>query len=213
MTDTTDRVTIEDDATTADPEAPFGRFANGKPRKSPPKGSKPSSGGGRRTAAAPKPPRAKSSKAPNFTKMLTGAFGGLGAVVSAAGFRRRSRTVVADGMAVQMAAKPLAEGFNEIAQVSPALQRILTQAGPALPFANLAYALLELGAQIAANHGKQLPGFEVYNPDDLIQAAEHQARQAAAEQQPTGGGQSGPTPADMPQQQPQHDHQFAAAGM
>ena len=206
-TETTDRVTIEDDGATTDPEAPYGRFANGKPRKSPPKDSK-SSGGGRRTAAAPKPPRPKGGKAPNFTKMITGAIGSVGAVVSAAGFRRRSRTVVADGMAVQMAAKPLAEGLNEVAQVSPALQRILTQAGPALPFATLAYALLELGAQIAANHGKQLPGFEVYDPDALVEAAEHQARQAAAQQQPTGGGQSAPTPADMPQQQ--RDHAFAA---
>ena len=206
MTDTfdvkTDPVTIVPDAATADPEAPFGRFQNGKPRKSAPTSKRKTSG---RTAApkASGAPRRPAGKAPSFTKMLTGGFSMLGVAVTGIGMRRRSRAVVADGMALRLAAKPLAEGLNELAQISPALQRVLSKAGPAVPATGLVLALLELSAQLAANHGRSLPGFEVHSPDDLVAAAEYEAQQYQ-EQQHQEQRPAGPTPADMPQHQPEH---------
>lgn len=196
-----DPVTIVPDASAADPDAPYGRFANGKPRKSPPAGagrkssSRKSSGSGRQA-----PPRASAGrgKAANFTKMLHGGISMIGVAVTGLGARRRSRVVVADGMALRMAAGPLAQGINEIAQVSPRLQRILSQAGPAIPATGLALALLELTAQIAANHGRPLPGFETIAPDELVAAAEMEQMQAQQQ-------------AQAQQQQQSAEHQFADA--
>lgn len=193
--ETAETVTIEP-AGEADPEAPYGRFANGKPRKSPPKSS--SSGprrGGPTTPKASKRASAKRPKTPDFTKMLKTGVQMVGVTIMGIG-ARRSRALLADGMAVRMHAEPLAKGLNEVAQASPAVQRVLTQAGPAMPYVSLVTAVVGLGVQIAANHGRHLPGMATEDPEALAQAAEMEmARAAEAE-------------AQQSQQQPPTDHAY-----
>lgn len=181
-------VTIVADAATADPEAPYGRLKNGRARKTPPPGAA-------KKTAAPSAPRARKGppkgggakrKVPDFTRMIQAGVQMVGSAVMGLGARREGPAggmLLADGMAVQLHAAPIAKGLNEIAQQSPAVQRILTQTGPALPYVGIVTALVGLGAQLAANHGKVLPGMPVEDPQTLANAAAHRLMQEAEQQQ------------------------------
>ena len=183
-------VSIADAEPGTDPEAPYGRFANGKPRKAPaPK--KPA-----RTAPAPKassgPRPPKRQQQADFRPIVRKGFGFavMGLVALSGG--GRNRAFLADAATVQAATEDGARVVNDFAQDNPALARLLTQTAPAVPYLELASFIFGLGTQLAANHGVRLPlpGGTVADPEQLANAMEQQlhgmaeanAARAAAEE-------------------------------
>lgn len=173
-----------------DPEAPYGRFKNGKPRKAP-VGSKPGRGGGPkapRAAAAPRP-RSTSSSAPrraaqpDFRSVVAEAMSL--ASIPLMGMGRVNRAFLADAAAVQIAAEPFSHAVNEVAKINPGVARVLSSTAPAFPYVLLGSALFNLGAQIMANHGKHLPipGVAIADPESLAQGIEAQMVEAMRQQQ------------------------------
>lgn len=180
----TEPVTIAPDAT-ADPEAPYGRFASGRPRKSPPKSK------GTRQAAAPKAsaPRASKKAGPaDFRPVVEQGLQML--ALGLAGLGRRNRAFLADAATLQIAAKQGGQVLNDVAAINPTIERMLTTSAPAVPYIAAANFVFQLGVQFAANHGKALPGLSVEDPEQLAAAMEQQLQQAqqqAAQQEQQDG--------------------------
>lgn len=215
-------VTIVADPSTADPEAPHGRFAStGRPRKSPPKGD-PSAKrrAPRRPAAAPKAPRAAAKPltaktAPvDYRETIENACSM--AAVALVGMGRKSRAFLADAATVQMNAAPFAQALDDVAQINPGIAKLLQSTAPAVPYIALANIAFQMGAQFAANHGVRLPvpGAQIYNPADLANGMEAQMR-AAAEQQAQAEQQAAEDQAEaehiseMMRRNRQNEHVFA----
>jgi hypothetical protein len=182
-------VTIEapEPQTGPDPEAPYGRFGNGRPRKSPPGGKKPRAP---RAAPAPKPrPRSsaggapRKAAAPDFRAVVQEGIALLS--IPLMGMGRMNRAFLADAAALQLNAEPLAHALNEVARINPGVSRLLSTTAPAVPYVLLGSALFNLGAQIAANHGRNipLPGVTVVSPEDLAAGVEAQMGEALRQQQ------------------------------
>jgi hypothetical protein len=168
-------VTIALDTPT-DPEAPYGRFENGKPRKTPPKPKK--------QAAAPKAtaPRASTKKAgADFRPVVKQGMQML--AMGLAGLGRRNRAFLADAATLQIAADDGAKVVNDMAAINPAIERLLTTSAPAVPYIAAANFFFQLTVQIAANHGKALPGMQAEDPEQLAAAMEQQMMRAAQQQQ------------------------------
>lgn len=173
-------VTIAADTSAVDPEAPYGRFANGKPRKSPQPKKQP------RAAAAPKastPRTPKKAPAADFRAVIQEGMSLLS--VPLMGLGRMNRAFLADAAALQMNAEPVAHALNECAKINPTIARLLSTSAPAVPYVLLGSALFNLGVQIAANHGKAVPvpGVQVHDPGQLADAMEAQMRVAQQQQQ------------------------------
>jgi hypothetical protein len=135
-----DEAPVSEVITGADPEAPYGRFRNGNPRKTPPK-----------TAKAPK---AKSSRYQTKTKTdyrpgLQG-FAQIGAFVT-------SFFSPIDAVAVQDHAPNIIEGAQVTADQHPAFAAKLDKVLAAGPWAALISPCVPLVVQILHNHGK-IPG-------------------------------------------------------
>lgn len=125
--------------TGSDPEAPYGRFKNGKPRKNPPKG-----------VAAPKASRVSKSRTktdyrPGFLGLTQ-----LGAFV--AGFFSPL-----DAIAITDHSKNLAEAVQITADQDPKFAAMLDRVLSAGPYAALISATIPMAMQILHNHDK-VPG-------------------------------------------------------
>lgn len=192
-----------------DPEAPYGRLQNGKPRKTPPKPRT-----APKAAAAPKAgaPRAPKKPAPtDFRPVIEQGVSLLS--VALMGLGRSNRAFLADAATLQMNAPEVAHAVNEVAQINPAVRRMLTTTAPALPYVLLGSALFNMGVQIAANHGVALPlpGARVHDPSELADAMEAQMREAqrqGQEAQQRAAAQDGPKPGPPPSARPR-EHAFA----
>ena len=173
-------VTIADpEPASVDPEAPYGRFANGKPRKAPPtkKSAAP------KAVPAPKAnaPRAPKAKATDYRPVVEKGLGLLSMALIGLSKGGRNRAFLADAATVQMHAAQGARVVNDLAQINPALARALQTSAPAVPYLELGTFLFGLGAQLAANHGVRLPvpGVEVEDPEQLAMGMEQQIGAAA----------------------------------
>lgn len=100
-----------------DPEAPYGRFANGKPRKNPPKNA----GAPRRGRAKGVPSASKDAK--YYAAKLEPMLAGLGIV--AAGFSP------IDGAIVQASAPGIAAGWGKVAEIEPRVAKFIDGGGTA----------------------------------------------------------------------------------
>jgi hypothetical protein len=176
-------VTIADAEPGTDPEAPYGRFANGKPRKAPAPKRAARQAPAPKPSAGPRPPKAKG--APDFRPMVEQTMGMISMGLVAMSGGGRNRAFLADAAAVQMAAPEGARVVNDLAKLNPGLARALEQTAPAVPYMQLGTFLFGLGAQLAANHGVRLPipGAQVQDPEHLAMGMEQQLRGMAEQQQ------------------------------
>lgn len=121
--------------TNADPEAPYGRFANGKPRKNPPKGG-------------PNAPKAKRSYTAKTKTDYRPGFLGLSSIVAfGVGFFSPL-----DSVAVQDHAPKLADAVQVTADNDPKFATAMDRLLSAGPYAALFAAVMPLAVQIMHNH-------------------------------------------------------------
>ena len=190
------------DAPAVDPDAPYGRLTNGRPRKTAPRGSK-KDPAAPKPAPAPKPgpPRVKKSAPPaDFRPVVAEVVNLLG--VALMGIGRKNRAFLADAATVQMHAPELAHAVNEVAKINPVIARALSTTAPAVPYVLLGSALFNMGVQLAANHGRRIsaPGVTVHDPNELAAAMEAQmgeAQRQAKEQEAAAAAAQQPAPAEQ----------------
>lgn len=129
-----------------DKEAPYGRFANGKPRRSP-KGS----------TVRPPSKRAASRGtgfkpvAPNYQKAAEGGITMLAAMVGLLG--RRSPALLADSTVIMSAKKELATAVAETALIDVRVAQLLDKLGTVGPWGKVLEKATPVLAQILTNHG------------------------------------------------------------
>ncbi len=163
MTDTDDVSRETETEANADPEAPYGRRADGTPKKKPgpPAGTPRGTSAPRKAApAAPRPtrkagPRAKPSAAlPDYREGVAGLLQIPAFILASAG--RLNPVLEYDGIAVAVATPNIAEAVNALAQEEPRVAAVLDKILQVGPYGALLGALVPLVAQIAVNH-KRLP--------------------------------------------------------
>ncbi len=146
------------DQDNADPEAPYGRKADGTPKK------KPGPAKGTATSprvtgrpAAPRPTRRGGSQraraaAPDYRAGVTGILQIPAFVLASAG--RLNPALEYDGIAVATHTPAIAEALNALALEEPRVAAVLDKVLSVGPYGALLGALVPLAAQIAVNHKK-----------------------------------------------------------
>jgi len=172
---------INDDV--ADPEAPWGRKADGTPKAKPgrPSGTPDSNPRtrARRRMTAPAPPRRtakpkakQQQQGPDYVRGLIGWAQLLAAPMAIAGMR--SPVWALNAAAVTYHARPIAEGAQAAAEQDPRAAAILDKVCKAGPYTALLTPVVALGVQILANHQIIPPqaasAMGAMTPDELIEA-------------------------------------------
>lgn len=161
MTDDVSRETETEGAPMADLEAPYGRRADGTPKKKPgPAAGTPRGTSAPRKAApaAPRPtrktgPRAKVSAAlPDYREGVAGLLQIPAFILASAG--RLNPVLEYDGIAVAVATPNIAEAVNSLAQEEPRVAAVLDKILQVGPYGAILGAVVPLIAQIAVNHKK-----------------------------------------------------------
>lgn len=191
-------------ATSSDPAAPYGRFANGKPRKSPPgeatkkkKTRSSSSGSGPRPST-----RRTAPKGPDYRP---GILGMLQTVTIPLAF-----VAPADAAAVGHHGPGVAEALNDLARERPEVAAALERVMQVGPYGALIGAVVPLAVQLLHNH-------DVLPESMAVQLGATPKRRIMADLRAQAGG--GPEPdREQPRQHPGHGpadvpQQFAGAGM
>jgi len=145
----------------ADPEAPYGRFKNGKPRKHPPKN----------TSSAPRRSRAK-TKGPSYTEAVHGMFQMVALPLTFVN--------PADAWTINQHAGNIAVALNDLAQERPEVAAMLDRMLKAGPYGALVAACVPMICQLLTNHKLLPPGILGTVPKEQI---EEQLRQEAAQMQ------------------------------
>lgn len=163
--------TVAPDA--ADPEAPYGRKADGTPRQRP--GRKPADGSAPRQSA-PKPARkstgarTRPSAAPDYRPGIAGVLQVPTAALAMAG--RFKPALAYDAAAIAVHTPTIADALNTLAQEEPRVAAVLDKVLAIGPYGAMVGVVITLGAQIAVNH-KRLPieagqAFGAVEPDTLM---------------------------------------------
>lgn len=143
-----------------DPDAPWGRKADGTPKAKPGRPSGTPDGHPRtrrRTRIAPAPqrraaPRAKSSSkaGPDYRPGIKGLLQLVAAPLMLAGLKNPACAL--DAAAVTLHADPLADALQETAEQQPQFAAVLDKVLSVGPYGALLAAVLPLAVQITANH-------------------------------------------------------------
>jgi hypothetical protein len=151
-----------------DSDAPYGRFANGKPRKSP---------AGKyteRSAPAPGKKRsapAKTSKAkgPDYKAMSLGLVQLPASMLFMAGQARGNQPLTADAAALLLHGDALADGIAGLAEQDVRVARLLEKISAVGPYSALITPALAITLQMATNHKRVPVGtMGTVSPDELI---------------------------------------------
>lgn len=164
----------------ADSEAPYGRFGNGNPRKSPPKngdGTAPKRGRPRKIQTVPK-------DAQYYAKKLEPMIGGLAMVAS--GFSP------IDGIIIQQSATPLAMGWGKVAEVDPRVAKIIDGGGTASVWMEAILPTVMVALMIGAAHNMLPPALDnmvrvqVNEAEKMVKAMQREQRMRQAEKEQNG---------------------------
>jgi hypothetical protein len=176
----------------ADPDAPWGRKADGSPRAKPgrPAGTPDSTPRTRttqrrvRVAAAPQrrsAPKAKAKQAgPDYRPGIVGILQLVAAPLAVAGIKNPAFAV--DAATIHVHAAPLADAMQETAEQVPQFAAVLDKILTVGPYGALLAAVMPLAVQVMANHGVLPPevskAMGAQSPEELM--AQMQPEDAAA---------------------------------
>lgn len=169
-----------------DPDAPYGRRADGTPKSKP--GRKP--GSEQPPTAAAAPPRIsagarKKTTAKGAVDYRPGIAGVLQLVVTPLAIAgQRNEALAADAAALSIHAGPLIEAVNDLAQEQPAVASALDRLLAAGPYGALIGAVIPLAVQIMANHKVVPPeaaqALGAQDPADLAAQLQRKTQQPPA---------------------------------
>lgn len=151
---------------TTDPDAPWGRRADGTPRAKPGRPAGTPNTGPRRPApprasvppprpAAPRKPKAKQVAGPDYRAGINGLFQLVAAPLAMAGIKNDS--AAADAAALTVYGPGIADALHDLAVERPEVAALLERILSAGPYGALIAAVLPLVVQLLTNHGV-LPG-------------------------------------------------------
>jgi hypothetical protein len=180
--------TADRSANGADPEAPFGRKADGTPYKVDPsiytkrdanRGRSRSRAGRKAAPAPPKktasgpaaapPSRGRVDYRPGIRGLIAIPVGALTAAGVSVPEGRLRDALLADAATVDAFAAPLAEAGQLAADADPRVAALLDRVLQAGPYGAALAVGIQLAAQLAANHGWLKPGFMgTRDPRDLV---------------------------------------------
>lgn len=146
-----------------DPDAPYGRKADGSPKAKP--GRRPKNGSAPRVAkiqparprkaAAPRP-TTKKPTGPDYAGAVMGLLQLPAAGLALAG--AKDQRFLADAITLELHGPPIAQALHDIAQEQPAVAAVLDRLMHVGPYGALIAAVSPLIFQVAANHGLVQPG-------------------------------------------------------
>lgn len=154
--------TFSDTAET-DPDAPWGRRADGSPKAKPgrpagtPDGAPRTRTTQRRRMTAPAPPKRTAPKRtakptmPDYVPGLVGIAQVVAAPLMIAGLK--SPALAADAAALTLHAEPIAQAMQATAEQVPAFAAVLDKVLTVGPYGALLAAVMPLAVQVMANHG------------------------------------------------------------
>lgn len=170
-----------------DPAAPFGRFRNGKARRTPAgssgKAKRPAAQSAPKTPRPPsrKPARSKHTASPDYQTLCREAIAVPETVLALVAAQRKSERLLADAEAVSQYADALAEFGAEMAATDARFAAVLEGIASRSPWMKGLAIVIPLTLQIAANHDrvKPNPSLGVVSRETLLERA--RARMEPAE--------------------------------
>lgn len=141
---------------TGDPTAPYGRTATGAPRGKPGPAKGTTTRNRRMPGAPPKvTPRSPSASRakPDYRPGINGLLQLAAAPLAMFGARTGNVAYQADAAALVAYAPPLAAGLQSVADSDPRVAALLDRVLKAGPYAVILTPLVQLGMQLAVNHG------------------------------------------------------------
>lgn len=142
--------------------APYGRFKNGRPRKTPV--------GGKSTST-----RSKKKDAPQYYDGIMGMFQIAGVGLMMAG-GDKNKAFTADSAAIATYGPDVAKSLDLLAQERPEIAAVLDKLLAVGPYGLVIGAVVPLAMQIAANHGVKIPGTP--NAEEFLAAVESEGKAA-----------------------------------
>lgn len=131
----------------SDPEAPWGRRKDGKPRAKP----------GRRSTGRKRPPRKRTTstagakpKTKNYRNAVASLIQQIITPLAIVG--TRDPRFMADAVVITENADDICTAVNDVAQANPALAKVLDTVEKIGPYGHLSQLAITIGVQIAGNH-------------------------------------------------------------
>lgn len=131
---------------TGDEEAPYGRRADGTPKRKP----------GRRAGSSPGTSRRKAAQRVDYKTPLIGLAQIPAGILAMVGMRRPE--FAADAAAITVHAPPIAQALDDLAHEDPAAAAVLERVLAVGPYGALLAAVAPLVLQLLANHDAIPPG-------------------------------------------------------
>ncbi len=149
-----------------DPDAPYGRLGNGRPRKNPQKIPNVVGGAPKRTAQKP-----RTSK-PSYAERVSDTLKMPAALLALVGNARGSEALVADGATLTLYGPQLGAALGGLAEKKPEIAAALDKILGAGPYGEIAALVMVMGLQLAANHKVMAPVAQmgVMTPEEIMAA-------------------------------------------